>query len=266
MKKILVLLPLLPLLLLCPACQDDIEAQDDADAYDADHDTDHDTHHEPDAAHDASDVAHDTHDVAHDASGDAPGDTHDAAHDAHDMAHDTHDTDHDAPPCPAGVTTSDLPGVSLRFVDAPCVLSLGQAAQGARIRYELIVEAPPEGVPRAVWPRPQDAGGCGQPGDGGLIISEQVQGEQRRWCLCDTGLCQAPEELYTELVPDTYPGEFVWDGVEWEGPSDFGNPPGPPFPAGSGYEFVVSAKGKVRFSGVERDFTVEARAPFSLTP
>ena len=252
MKKTLALLPLLPFLLLWPACQDNTEAEPD-DPHDAAHDASdddaHDAPDEPDAAHDASDVAHDV-----------------APDDPHGDADAPQEDPSDAPLCPAAVTISDLPGVSLRFVDAPCALSLAQAAQGVRVKYEVVVEAPPEGVPRAVWPRPQDAGGCGLPGDSGLIVFEQVQGEQRRWCLCDTGLCQAPEELYVELTPGAYPGEFVWDGVEWEGPSDFGNPPGAPFPAGAGYEFVLSAKGRVRLSGAERDFTVEARAPFTLTP
>jgi hypothetical protein len=248
MKKTLALLPILPLLLLWPACQDDAEA-------------------EPDDPHDAAHDAPDEPDAAHDVAPDDPhGDADAPQEDPHGDADAPQEDPSDAPLCPAAVTISDLPGVSLRFVDAPCALSLAQAAQGVRVKYEVVVEAPPEGVPRAVWPRPQDAGGCGLPGDSGLIVSEQVQGEQRRWCLCDTGLCQAPEEVYGELTLGAYPGEFVWDGVEWEGPSDFGNPPGPPVPAGAGYEFVVSAKGRVRFSGAERDFTVEARAPFTLTP
>ena len=57
-------------------------------------------------------------------------------------------------------------------------------------------------------------------------------------------------ELQSFLAGDTIL-EFEWDGVHWTGPSDWGNPPGPPFPPGK-YTLEVSAIGTVD----GQDFTV----------
>ena len=70
----------------------------------------------------------------------------------------------------------------------------------------------------------------------------------------------------------TYPRTFTWDGVNWRGPSDTGNPKGPPFPPGD-YTLTIAATPGTLLetddagadAGKERA-TLEATYPIRLLP
>lgn len=163
----------------------------------------------------------------------------------------------DAGPC-SGTSLTDpvLDGVRLA-VRGPCVFTLAQARAGISVPYDIVVEHAITGVVA----RPQDGGGCGRAGASGLIPFAELTGGGQRYCLCDTGLCVPPPTTPVTLAAGTTSAQFTWDGVNWTGPSDTGNPKGPAFPAGS-YTLRVSATGTVNGSA----FTVAATYPITLVP
>jgi|GEM_PF-2180882 len=149
-------------------------------------------------------------------------------------------------------STSTLAGVAIQFKGDRCRFTLAEAATGLTLPYQVLVQTEWAGV----IPRPQDAGGCDQPGSSGLILFERLSGGDQHYCVCDTGLCMGPDETPIGLAPGAYPAAFTWDGVNWDGPSDTGNPKGAPFPAGT-YTLEVSARGKLA-SPPDTPFEVKA--------
>ncbi len=166
----------------------------------------------------------------------------------------------DAPPC-ATTSQSDLPGVHIEIDPSRCVFSLAQAHAGIAIGYDVIVDA---NVPGVV-PRSQDAGNCGAADGSGLIPFESVAGAGQHYCVCDTGLCPPPTGAPVTLPAGRYHHTFMWDGTNWSGPSDTGNPEGPPFPAGT-YTLTVSAVGTTPADGSASSFTVAGTLAITLTP
>ncbi len=138
--------------------------------------------------------------------------------------------------CPAG--NSDLDGVCIVFERTGATFTLAEAAAGVSIPYTVVV-----GEALEIVPDSQTSGNCGQPGPSGLIVFERLSGGDQGYCLCDSGLC-ADRSDPTTLVPGRHDATFAWDGRNWTGPSDYGNPEGAPFPAGS-YTLEVSAVGTV---------------------
>ena len=68
------------------------------------------------------------------------------------------------------------------------------------------------------------------------------------------------------LAPGTYPATFTWQGNNWSGPSDTGNPMGPPFPPGT-YTLTVTARGQLQdTSGATTPFSVESTLDITLVP
>jgi len=64
----------------------------------------------------------------------------------------------------------------------------------------------------------------------------------------------------------TYHATFTWDGKNWSGPSDTGNPKGAAFPTGD-YHLDVSAIGSVAADdGGTRMFTVASEFRITLVP
>jgi hypothetical protein len=165
-----------------------------------------------------------------------------------------------APACTMG-GTSTLPGVSIVFDSQPCTFTLAQAAAGVHIGYQVVVGMSGD----SVVPKPQDAGGCGAPGPSGLIVFESLAGGGQHYCLCDVGLCPTPSTTPVPLVPGMYPGSFAWDGKNWGGPSDTGNPEGAPFPPGQ-YTLTVSAVGDLVLPDPAAPFQVTGTFSIDLTP
>lgn len=158
---------------------------------------------------------------------------------------------------------SMLAGVKIEFTTERCSWFVYEALDGIEIPYRLVVEAD---VP-FVKPKPQDVGGCGKPGESGLILFEELAGGQSRYCLCDVGLCPQPSDEPITVKKGVYPGVFIWDGLNWEGPSDTNKPKGKPFPPGR-YTLTVSAKGQAKLFGgtTYQDFEVSATWPVELKP
>ena len=153
--------------------------------------------------------------------------------------------------CGAG-GASNLGGVSIAFPAGPCTATLAQAAAGLVIPYQIVIQSDVHDVVAL----PMDAGQCGQPDQSGLIPFPQIEGGGQKWCVCDTGLCMGPDTKPKLLVAGTFDASFKWDGVNWFGPSDTGNPKGSAFPVG-GYTVTVKVKGY-------RDDAGKGKVPFEV--
>jgi hypothetical protein len=160
----------------------------------------------------------------------------------------------------ACVATSDstLSVAHITLDSSRCVFTIAEAKAGIAIGYDVVVDAPGPGV----VPRPQDAGYCGAPDGSRLIPFEYLSGNNQTYCQCDTGLCMTPPNTPIALVPGTYHHTFDWDGTNWMGPSDTGQPHGTAFPPGM-YTLRVSAVGATGDGGT---FFVEATLPITLVP
>lgn len=158
--------------------------------------------------------------------------------------------------CTPGSAATDF-GLSIAIDLERCVFSQAELRGGVELPYEVLIRA----SDAQVWSRPLDAGGCATPGDSGIAIQERVQGGDESWCICDEGLCMAPEPTFSLLTPGTYADSIEWDGRNWFGPSDFGNPPGEAFPPGE-YLFVVRGAGTIRRAdGSTSEWDISATAP-----
>jgi len=155
-------------------------------------------------------------------------------------------------------SSSTIPGVSINFASQPCTFTLAQAAAGIAIDYEVTVDQ----EIASFSPSPQDMGQCGTPDSSGLIVFERLSGNGQSYCLCDQGPCVGVTTK-TTVKAASYPAKFVWDGLNWTGPSDTNNPKGAPFPAGS-YILEVSTRGSLDAStGL---VTASAQFPITLVP
>jgi hypothetical protein len=137
----------------------------------------------------------------------------------------------------SGPVTSDLPGVSFDFPDDRCTYTLQEVAKGIVMRYELNILQSLAGI----HPTPTDYGGCQTPDASGLIVGFEVAGSSQRYCLCDVGPCMR-QTFNSRLLVGTHPGEIRWDGRNWLGSSDTGNPEGAAFPVGT-YTLTLTALG-----------------------
>jgi len=145
----------------------------------------------------------------------------------------------EAPPCQV-TATSTLPGARMDFPTSRCRFTVAEAQRGIAIPYVLTLEQELSGV----TPIPQDAGGCGTPGPSGLIVFEKLSGGGQSYCICDEGECG---EAVAEgvLRAGRFVGDFIWDGTNWFGASDYEAEKGPAFPPGT-YTLEVSAEANLR--------------------
>ncbi|HVU03845.1 MAG TPA: hypothetical protein VHE30_18930 [Polyangiaceae bacterium] len=148
---------------------------------------------------------------------------------------------------------STLPHVHLVSKAKKCVFSLAEARAGITIPYEVVID---EDVPGFAPLSPYPYG----PNVSSLAVTEVLAGGSQSYCLCDQGLPwgACPEEdggvshpgsgtvcAPTTLKKGTYAREFAWDGVNWTGPSDTGNPKGAPFPPGDYTLSLATTPGKL---------------------
>jgi len=164
--------------------------------------------------------------------------------------------------CIVGLT-STLPGAALTFDGAPCSYSQAEIAAGIAIPYHEEIDMPIGGL----HPAQGDAGGCQLPDEAGLIVSYQISGGGQQYCVCDVGLCAA-QSFVTSAAVGNYYHQIAWDGRNWYGPSDTGNPEGAPFPVGT-YTVTLTATGAVE--GVPDQtsggaFTMTATRTITITP
>ena len=155
--------------------------------------------------------------------------------------------------CGPSVGWTSLAGVHLSFPEQPCTFTLAEAAAGIEIAWELKVLDDVDDVTT----QPTDGGGCGTGGVAGIEVGETLAGGEHSYCICDVGLCAPVTPAPFTLVSGTYPSAFEWDGVNWFGPSDFGNPKGDPFPPGQ-YTLTLRAHGTVGVGPNPAPYTVVA--------
>jgi hypothetical protein len=162
------------------------------------------------------------------------------------------------PTCLVDAKTT-LPGVYIRFAPQTCTFTLAQAKAGISIAYDVVVDADLAGVVPGGQPWQAGAGASG------LLTFELLSGSGQRYCLCDLGLGPALPTVPITLKQGTYPMAFTWDGHDWEGPSDTGNPKGPLFPVGT-YRLDVTATGTVTDPSGTRVFDVSGAFRVTLVP
>lgn len=148
--------------------------------------------------------------------------------------------------------SSTLDGVTIELPDQPCTFTLAEAAAGIDFLYDVVVDAE---VANVSYER-----GCFEPGPSGLVTSETISGGDQQYCVCDVGLCMSTSEMRT-LPAGSHRTTFHWEGRNWFGPSDTGNPMGPPFPAG---DYVL----EITSSGMHdrASFALTTRWPIHLVP
>jgi hypothetical protein len=148
--------------------------------------------------------------------------------------------------------SSDLPGVRIEIDDSACRFTLAEASAGLTFKYWVVVD---EDVAN-VLPAKQDAGGCAPIHASGLYLGERITGDAQSYCVCDSGLCPPDTGEPRTLAKGRYLGTFAWDGHNWSGPSDTGNPKGPLFPAGV-YTLEVKSTGMVNSLGFQVKGTLQ---------
>ena len=138
-----------------------------------------------------------------------------------------------------------------------CASTKAPGAAGIDIAYYVIVEAE---IPKVV-PRAQDAGNCTSPGASGLDVFERIEGNDQRYCECDSGLCAGPSDDPRTIPAGQTAHSLHWTGTNWGGASDTSNPLGPRLPAGV-YTLEVSAVGTIR----GEQFDIRNQFELTLTP
>jgi hypothetical protein len=164
----------------------------------------------------------------------------------------------DGSPSCSFTSTSTLGPVAFGFDASVCTFTVAQAQAGIAIPYSVYVNLPSV---HGIVPATQDAGGCQAPGPSKLIVFESLEGAGQSYCLCDVGLCANVTPPPVTLFGGKYTSDFHWQGRNWAGPSDTGNPMGAPFPPGR-YTLRISAKGTANGTS----FDVEAAMDITLTP
>jgi hypothetical protein len=130
--------------------------------------------------------------------------------------------------------------VKIEFPEGGYSYTLAEAAKGIKIEYKVIVADDVEGViPHKSAPSYREPAG-----PSGLHPREQISGGEQLYALRDFGLGAPPKDEARKIKKGTFTHVLEWDGRNWSGPSDFNNPKGKPFPAGT-YEVTIALKGEV---------------------
>lgn len=162
-----------------------------------------------------------------------------------------------------GLARADAPKlgdvVKLEFPEGGYTFTLAEAAQGVKLAYKVVVSADQAGV-TAFRTGPSFAE---PPGPSGLYPHERITGGGQLYDLQDFGLAVPPKYEPKPLKKGTYAHSFAWDGRNWTGPSDFGNPKGKPFPAGT-YEVTVTLVGEVVTEKGKTPYEIKGKAKLVL--
>jgi hypothetical protein len=168
-------------------------------------------------------------------------------------------TEEDFAPQPGCQYESDgsLPSLTIDLSGNKCKFTLAEAAGGIKFSYRIKVAKKLEKVASI----PLDAGKCDEVAACGLRMFEKIYGGDNHFCWCDAGLCGKVAEPL-DIAGGTYSDSFVWNGRNWNGPSDTGTPPGEPFPPGT-YTLVLRAEGT--FGVAQGEFAETATMKIELT-
>jgi hypothetical protein len=142
--------------------------------------------------------------------------------------------------------------VKIEFPKDGYTFTVAEAAKGVKFVYKIVVSEDRAGVvslpfgPSFVEPA----------GASGLHPREAISGNNQRYCIEDSGRAFPPKGKAATLKKGEYKHAFEWDGRNWSGPSDTGNPKGKAFPAGT-YDVTVMIHGELE--------TPKGRVPYTLT-
>jgi hypothetical protein len=151
--------------------------------------------------------------------------------------------------------------VRFEFPMQRCRFTKAEAAAGISFLYDVVVEAAESSFVQSEPPTGQT---CASPKTGAeLYVFEQISGNGKTYCECDRGNClRGSSKVGAKAGRSSL--TFPWDGREWQGPSDTGNPKGPAFPPG---EYTFNVKSTVSDSRADagtRDIT--GRFTFTIVP
>ena len=161
-----------------------------------------------------------------------------------------------------------IPGALIDLAKTPCVFSISKAAGKFALPYQIVIDKATQ-----VFMTDPNAGQCPPSNDfGGLSTFVTLDGigdgTPQQWCLCDVGLCAAPggDFKYVATKPGKYSHEFVWDGKNFQGPSDTGMKPGAPFPPGE-YTLKIKSTGHyLQADGQDDVFSSTSSMQIQLNP
>jgi hypothetical protein len=142
--------------------------------------------------------------------------------------------------------------VRIEFPEKGYVFTTAEAAKGVKIEYRIVVD---QDFPNLI-PMPHGPSSATPPGPSGLYPLERIAGNGQMYCLLDFGLGPPPKEFIKPVKTGTYVHSFTWDGRNWGGPSDTGQPKGPPFPPGE-YTLTITLHGK--------NMTDAGKQPYQIT-
>jgi hypothetical protein len=139
------------------------------------------------------------------------------------------------------------------------VFTTAEAAKGIKIPFEIVVlEDRNEVIPLPPGPSYNTPAG-----PSGLFPFLRIDGMKQLYAPLDFGLGAPPKEKATTIKKGIYKDTFTWDGRNWTGPSDFGNPKGKPFPPGE-YKITISVAGKLKTENATRPYAITGTAKLVL--
>jgi hypothetical protein len=151
--------------------------------------------------------------------------------------------------------------VSIEFAKDEYTFALDEVSKGVQFDYKIVVG---KDVPNVVS-LPQDVGRADGAGPSGLFPFEEVSGNGQSYSLRDVGLAPPTIDATRTIKKGTHPLSFVWDGRNWNGPSDFCPPKGDPFPPGD-YSLGVRLVGNIKSADETRRYEIVKNVKVTIEP
>lgn len=149
--------------------------------------------------------------------------------------------------------------IKIEFPKDGYSFTLAEAAKGIKLPYKIIIERDLADIaPMAFPPSFHEPAG-----PSGLHPREIISGNNQFYGLIDFGLGFPPKEVVKSLKKGTYTHAFEWDGRNWRGPSDTGQPKGKPFPVGT-YEVTVTIRGNVIIDQKKMPYEITRKTKLTL--
>ncbi len=160
---------------------------------------------------------------------------------------------------PADANAVDISSLIRVEFDKPSYrFSQAQAASGVEIGYTITVTRDTPGL----HPRTQKS--ASSPDANGLLPMAGIQGNGQRYWVWDFGLGAAQPVRFRTIPKGTTHHTLVWDGRNWQGPSDTNQPKGPPFPPGR-YTVLVRMVGVRKTEDGQEPYEIKQTAELVLT-
>lgn len=154
-----------------------------------------------------------------------------------------------------------LDGLEIDLCKKQYEFTLAEVAKGVELCYVVQSSKPLTGM----VPMPQDIGGASRPGPTGMYPFFEIKGKGQSYAFRDVGIAPRIARMPKTIKPFNVMQKVKWEGRNWGGPSDTGQPKGKPFPAGT-YEFTVSVVGKVKTPDGLKPYRVSESVKVILKP